>query len=70
MPYRIIDEMPTQTEVENALPQDIVRWHLFLRPTMANDELYIVKAITQRYDRLPAEARERLAGQLRREHTL
>jgi hypothetical protein len=70
MPYRIIDEMPTQGEVEAADPQQIVRWQMFLRPTMMNDELHIVKAIAARYDRLPAETRESLGAQLRREHTL
>lgn len=66
---RIIDEMPTQTEVENADAYQIVEWHLYLRPTMMNEELNIVKAITQRYDRMPSSVREAHAARARREHT-
>lgn len=65
---RIIDEMPTQTEVENADSYKLVCWHLFLRPTMMNEELNIVKAIAQRYDRLPSSVRQAHGARARREY--
>lgn len=65
---RVIDEMPTLTIVENASDYEIVCWHLFLRPTWFNEELIVVKAITQRYDRMPSSAREAHGIRARREY--
>lgn len=65
MTQQIIDEMPTLTEVENADRQQIVKWHLFLRPTMSNDELPIIKKIAQRYEQIPSEVREGITMRLR-----
>lgn len=67
---RIIDEMPTQAQVSEADVYDIVRWHLFLRPTMSNDELVVVKAIAQRYDAMAPSVRESCTLRARREHGL
>lgn len=64
----VIDEMPTRTEVESASSERIVEWQLFLRPTMMNEELDIVKAIAQRYDRMSSRQREGLAAMLRKRH--
>lgn len=64
----IIDEMPTFGQVEHADAEQIVTWHLFLRPTMANEELDIVKAIARRYEMLAPSLREILVGQARRKH--
>lgn len=65
----VIDEMPTRTEVESASSERIVEWQLFLRPTMMNEELDIVKAIAQRYDRMSSRQREGLAAMLRKRHS-
>lgn len=65
---RVIDEMPTRQQVINAEPYQLVCWHLFLRPTMMNEELDIVKAITRRYDNLPEGVRSTLGAQARREY--
>lgn len=62
----IIDEMPTMTQVENANPDEIVAWHLFLRPTMSNEELPVVKAIAAKYDRMAPDTRESITARLRR----
>lgn len=68
MPNRIIDEMPTQGEVIGASAYQIVCWHHYLRPTMLNEELDIVKAIARKYDALPESVRTPLVMQARREH--
>jgi hypothetical protein len=65
---RIIDEMPTQQQVLSAEPYQIVAWHLYLRPTMSNDELHIVKAIARRYDAMVPSERERHTTRARRQH--
>lgn len=65
----VIDEMPDRATVIEATPEQIVEWHIYLRPTMANEELDIVKAIAQRYDRLPASVREHYAAVLRRRYS-
>jgi hypothetical protein len=70
MPYRMIDEMPSIGEVEDAEQYQIVAWHLFLRPTLMNEELSVVKAIAQRYDRMSAVEREAHAARARRDRTL
>ena len=62
----VIDEFPTLTQVASADAIEIVRWHLFLRPTMANEELDIVKAIARRYDAMPAATREAITNRVRR----
>lgn len=64
---RVVDEMPTPGQVEAAGAREIVRWHLYLRATMSNEELLIVKAIARRYDQMPSAIRERLTAALRRE---
>lgn len=66
----VIDQMPSISEVECAEPYQIVAWHLFLRPTLMNEELVVVKAIAQRYDRMAAEQRQAHAARARREHAL
>jgi hypothetical protein len=70
MAFAVIDEFPTRADVLAAGGYRIVEWHLFLRPTMTNDELDIVKAIAQRYERLPASTREAHGLRARREHRL
>lgn len=70
MPNRIIDHMPTMGEVENAIPYQIVCWHHYLRPTMMNDELVIVKAIARRYEGLNEILRNGLVNKARREYGL
>lgn len=70
MPNRIIDDMPTMTEVENATAYEIVCWHHYLRPTMMNDELVVVKAIARKYDSLNEMTRTGLVNRARREFTL
>lgn len=68
MPNRVIDEMPTRTDVEGATKYQIVCWHHYLRPTMFNEELDIVKAIAMRYDRMPESFRTPLVAQARKEY--
>lgn len=63
---QIIDTMPTLGEVESADQLQIVRWYLFLRPTMSNDELVIVKAIAARFERMPESSRSALIARARR----
>lgn len=70
MSWQIVDQMPTLAEVEAAGGYQIVVWHLFLRPTMSNDELAVVKAIAARYDRMGPAEREAHAAQARRAHAL
>lgn len=70
MANRIIDEMPTIRQVEDADSYQIVRWHHFLRPTMSNEELPIVKMIARRYDAMPEGQRAQLVHNARKEHTL
>lgn len=65
-PHPIIDEMPTMRDVEQADPRQLVAWHLYLRPTMMNEELDIVKAIARRVDALPQSVREAAQEALRR----
>jgi hypothetical protein len=65
--FAVIDELPTRAQVLAAGDYQLVRWHLFLRPTASNDELDVIKAIAMRYDRLPAAAREAHASRARRE---
>lgn len=62
---QVIDDMPTLTQVENASAHEIVAWHLFLRPTMSNEELPTVKLIAARYDRMSPDTRERITARLR-----
>lgn len=64
----VIDEMPTQHQVENATAEQLVAWQLYLRPTMHQDELQIVKAIDRRYNALAGSVREAMQRKLRREH--
>lgn len=64
----VIDDMPTMSEVENAEPRQLVEWYFYLRPTIANEELNIVKAIAARVDRLPGSVRQRLQNELRARH--
>jgi hypothetical protein len=66
---RIIDTMPTLTEVENADRRSIVDWYLHLRPTMFNEELVIVKLIARRYESMAASERERWTTDIRRRGT-
>jgi hypothetical protein len=70
VPSRIIDQMPTLAQIENATDYEIVAWHLFLRPTVSNSELVFVKAVAARYERMPSTIREAWAGQARRAHEL
>lgn len=65
MSRHVIDEMPTLTQVEQADAEQIVEWHLYLRPTMMNEELDIVKAIARKYDAMPPQMREGFAQRLR-----
>lgn len=65
---KIIDEMPAMGDVERAEPYQLVCWHLYLRPTMSNDELPIVKAIARKYDAMPPGDRERLSARARVQH--
>ncbi len=65
---RIIDEFPTLTQVENATDYQIVCWNFYLRPTMMNEELVVVKTIAQRYDRMPSSVREAHMVTARREY--
>lgn len=64
----VIDTMPTLTEVENATPRQIVEWQLYLRPTMSNEELPVVKLIAMKYDQLPPNVREHHGAELRQQH--
>ena len=71
MPNRIIDEMPTMSQVGEAAPYQVVCWYHYLRPTMFNDELVIVKAIARRYhDDMNAALRFDLVVKARKEFTL
>lgn len=70
MPNRIIDDMPTMGQVENAEPYQIVCWHHYLRPTMMNDELIVVKAIARKYEAMPESVRTGLVARARREFTV
>jgi hypothetical protein len=65
----IIDEMPTMTQVENADAYQLVKWHLWLRPTMMNSELDVVKAITRRVDNMNGMTRDGLVARARHEAT-
>ncbi len=65
---RVIDEMPTMGDVERAEPRQLVEWYLYLRPTMLQEELDIVKAIARRYEAMSPSLREQLQGELRRIH--
>lgn len=67
-PFRVIDEMPDRRAVQAADDYQLVCWHLFLRPTMNNDELDIVKAIAARYERLTVGARVDRAARAWREY--
>lgn len=62
MPRRIIDEMPTRGQVERASDYEIVCWQFYLRPTMSNTELEVVKLIATKYEQLP----DGIRGGLRR----
>jgi hypothetical protein len=53
----IIDLFPSLREVQSATAEQIVAWHVRLRPTMFNEELPVVKAIARRYDALPEGTR-------------
>jgi hypothetical protein len=64
----IIDEMPALTQVQSASAHEIVLWQFYLRPTLSNDELGIVKAIARRYDAMSPATRESIARRVRREH--
>lgn len=70
MPNRIIDEMPTMTQVENAGPYEIVCWNHYLRPTMMNDELIVVKMIARKYDAIPESQRTGFVRRARTEFTI
>lgn len=70
MPNKVIDTMPTMTEVENAGPYQIVCWNHFLRPTMMNDELNVVKAIARKYDAMPESQRSGFVRRARKEFEL
>lgn len=70
MPNRIIDDMPTIGQVEAATGYQLVCWHHYLRPTMFNEELFVVKAIARRYDSMPEALRTPLVERARREYTL
>lgn len=64
----VIDEMPTIGEIESATEEEIVEWHLYLRPTVMQEELHNVKAITLRYEQMAPSTRERIQRELRRRH--
>jgi hypothetical protein len=68
MPNRIIDEMPTLSDVEAADAYTIVCLNHYLRPVMSNDELVVVKAIARRYDNLNDMTRAGLVARARREY--
>lgn len=64
----IIDEMPTPMEVAMASAHEIVLWQFYLRPTVSNDELIIVRAIARKYDAMAPATRESIGRRIRREH--
>jgi tyrosine-protein phosphatase YwqE len=70
MPNRVIDEMPTMQQVEDAGAYEIVCWNHYLRPVMSNDELVVVKAIDRRYQQLNEITRNGLVVRARKEYTI
>jgi hypothetical protein len=64
----IIDEMPTLAQVQVASAHEIVLWQFYLRPTISNDELGVVRAITRKYDAMSPATRESIGRRVRREH--
>jgi hypothetical protein len=67
-PFAPIDEMPTMSEVENADNYRIVCWHHYLRQSIFNDELVVIKKIAQRYDQMNVSTRANLVSRARREY--
>jgi hypothetical protein len=68
VPKQIIDEMPTMRQVEEAPPYQIVVWNHYLRQTMMNEELIVVKAIARRYEELNEMLRTGMVNRARREY--
>jgi hypothetical protein len=56
-------------QVEKATAHEIVAWYFYLRPTMSNDELPIVKAIAGRYERMDSGTRDALRARVQREYS-
>ena len=67
MGNRVIDEFPTPQQVREASEYEIVCWYFYLRPTMSNDELPILKAVAGRYERMNSNLRDTLRQRAQRE---